>query len=323
MEWSDLRIFLQVARAGQMAGASKALGLDQSTTSRRIARLEEQTGVSLFERAGRRLTITQQGAKLLEAATRLESIIIRDVMSLADAQREIGGRVRIGTSEGFGAHYLAQRLPIIMEDYPELEIELVALPRNYSLGMREVDLAITMDRPETGDVRYKKLTSYSLGLYAEQGYFDQRARPQSIDDVASETWCGYIKDLLFTSELDLMTFESRAITPRFRTTSVTVQLQAVMAGACLSILPCYLASDHIGLERILPSSINLQRTYWIAVHSDLAESPRVRLLMQQIEQAVTRDRALFSPGASKAPSFADAFLEEAFSSTDAAVLQPA
>ena len=54
MEWGDIRIFLQVARAGQMAGASKPLGIDHSTISRRIARLEEQTGVPLFDRAGRR-----------------------------------------------------------------------------------------------------------------------------------------------------------------------------------------------------------------------------------------------------------------------------
>jgi ABC-type nitrate/sulfonate/bicarbonate transport system permease component len=55
--------------------------------------------------------------------------------------------------------------------YPNLEVELVALPRNYSLGMREVDIAITMDRPDTGDIRLKKLTSYALGIYGTPAYF--------------------------------------------------------------------------------------------------------------------------------------------------------
>ena len=104
-----IRAFLQVARARQMAGASRALGLDHSTISRRISRLEERTGVPLFDRAGRRVSLTEEGARLLAAAEKLESIIIRDVLSLGESRQDISGRVRIGTSEGFGAHYLVVR----------------------------------------------------------------------------------------------------------------------------------------------------------------------------------------------------------------------
>src|ERR1700743_1292337 len=100
MEWGDIRVFLKVARAGQMAGASRTLGLDHSTISRRIARLEEKMGASLFDRAGPGLMLTQQGTNLCCAAEKLESIIIRDVLSLGESRQEISGRVRIGTSEG-------------------------------------------------------------------------------------------------------------------------------------------------------------------------------------------------------------------------------
>lgn len=134
MEWGDIRVFLQVARTGQMAGATKALGLDHLTISRRIARLQEQTGVPLFDRAGRRLSLAEAGARLLAAGERVESIIVRDIVSLGESRQEIGGRVRIGTSEGFGAHYLAKRLPTMVAAYPGLEIDLVAptqlLPRH-------------------------------------------------------------------------------------------------------------------------------------------------------------------------------------------------
>jgi DNA-binding transcriptional LysR family regulator len=75
MEWGDIRVFLQVARAGQMARASKTLGLDHSTISRRIARLEEQTGVPLFDRAGRRLSLTEAGAKLLAAGEKSNRLL--------------------------------------------------------------------------------------------------------------------------------------------------------------------------------------------------------------------------------------------------------
>jgi len=294
VEWGDIRVFLQVARAGQMAGASRSLGLDHSTISRRIARLEEQTGVALFDRAGRR-RITEDGARLLEAAERLESIIIRDILPLGEARQRVSGRVRIGTSEGFGAHYLAQRLPAMTEPYPDLEVELVALPRSYSLGMREVDFAITMDRPDSGDVRFKKLTSYALGIYGAPAHFENRSRPSTLEDLSDQSWCGYIKELLFTSELDLMTFESQVITPKYRTTSVTVQLEAVLSGSVIAILPCYMASQRGGLERILANQVSIERSYWISVHGDLADSPRVRALMQAVERQVHLDRPLFLP----------------------------
>ena len=60
MEWSDIRVFLQVVREGTMAAATSVLRMDHSTISRRIARLEEETGVSLFERAGRRRVVEEE-----------------------------------------------------------------------------------------------------------------------------------------------------------------------------------------------------------------------------------------------------------------------
>lgn len=295
MEWGDIRVFLGVARAGQMAGATRTLGLEQSTISRRIVRLEEKMGVSLFERAGRRLSLTSEGSKLLAAAERLESIIIRDVMSLRESNREISGRVRIGTSVGFGAHYLAARLPLLGEMFPGLEIELVALPRTFSLGMRDVDIAIVMDRPETGDVRFKKLSSYVLAAYAQCDYFNSKKRPLVIEDLRDHRWCGYINELLYTTELDMMTFGDVVITPDLRTTEVTAQLEAVRSGAVMGILPCYMADIDPSLEMILPDLVRLERTYWMVVHSDLAESPRVRTVWQEIERWVHMDRALFIP----------------------------
>ncbi len=295
MEWSDIRVFLYVARAGQMAGASRSLGIDHSTISRRIARLEEGTGAALFDRAGRRLSLTEQGRALLAAAEKLEAIIIRDVLSLGEAQREIGGRVRIGTTEGLGAHYLASRLPALLQAQPALELELVALPRTYSLGMREVDVAITMDRPEAGDIRFKKLSDYELGIFAARAYLEREGRPQAVESLLDHAWCGYVDELLFTDALDMLAFGDVVVRPRYRTTSVTAQLGAVLAGTGMAVLPCYMATPHAALERVLPDAVRIERTYWLSVHGDLADSPRVRLVMDEIEHRVRSDRGLFLP----------------------------
>lgn len=295
MEWGDLRIFLQVARNGQMASAARELGIDHSTVSRRIARLEDDMSVSLFHRAGRRLGLTAEGSRLLHTSERLESIIIREVLRLAEDASAVAGRVRIGATEGFGAHYLAARLPRLLALHPKLEIELVAMPKSYSLAAREVDIAITIDRPQAGDIRFKKLSSYALALYGSRGYLAMHDTPLSMDTLSSHVWCGYIEELLFTPELELPLLGDHVVHPDFRSTSITAQLEAVRSGRAIAILPCYIGDRAHGIEAMLWDTLRLERTYWIAVHNDLAESTRIRAAMRAIERWVMEDRSLLLP----------------------------
>lgn len=295
MDWSDIRVFLQVVRTGTMVAATGVLHMDHSTISRRIARLEREAGVQLFERAGRRLILTAEGEKLVSSAQKLESIIVKEVLNLSEEGDRIAGAVRLGTTEEFGAHYLAPRLSALMAAYPALEIELVALPRNFSLATREVDLLVTLDRPVTGDARYKKLTCVEFGLYGSTDYFQGRSRPTKVADLSLETWCGHIKELLFTSELDLLPSALDEACVKYRTTSMTVQLGAALGGYALAALPCFVAATHPSLERLLPDDAVFRRTYWLAVHEDLAKYPRVRALMGALESQVERDHPLFVP----------------------------
>lgn len=293
MEWSDIRVFLQVVREGTMAAATHVLRMDHSTISRRILRLERETGVPLFERAGRRLTLTREGEKLVGAAERLESIVLQEVMSLSADVTKIAGQVRIGTTEEFGTHYLASRLHSLTEGHPDLEIELLALPKFYSLATREVDVVVTVDRPLVGDVRYKKLVDFEIGIYGSRDYFGDRERPTSVLDLYGETWCGYINELLATPETGLWAGTGVEIPAKYRTTSISVQLGAILGGYALAALPSFVASAHPALERILPAEIRHERTYWIAVHEDMAKSPRVRAVMGAIEATVDRDKEMF------------------------------
>lgn len=218
MEWSDIGVFLQVAREGSMVGATGRLRMDHSTISRELSRLGRQSGVQLFQRAGRRLALTNEGAKLVLAAEKLESIVLKEVLSLAGERKRIVGPVRIGTTEEFGGHYLAPRLSELTAAYPDLEIELVALPRNFSLATREVDVVVTLDRPATGDIRYRRLTELEFGVYGSAAYFNGRSRPTRIEELSLETWCGYISALLFTTQIDLPSLESDNICFKYRTT---------------------------------------------------------------------------------------------------------
>lgn len=297
MDWDDLRIFLQLARERQMSRAGKALGIDDTTVARRVARLEATLGVALVQRAGRRTVLTGEGEALALAAEEMESVALRKISGLGEDRRSVCGRVRVGAPEGLGVGWVARHLALLPAEHPGLETELVALPRTYSLARREVDIAITLDRPEAGQVSVQKLTDYTLDLYGTADYLHRAGTPASGADLAGHRFAGYIPDLLFTEELDFVRAEAGIpVVPVIRSTSVLAQVNAVASGAALGVLPTFLAAGVPGLVRVLPETFRLVRSYWISVHDDLRHLHRVRVVQAALLRRVKAERGLFVRG---------------------------
>lgn len=293
MDWDNIRVFLHVARTGRIIDAAQALALDHSTISRRLSKLEESLGVQLFERAGRRLRITSAGEELRRSAAKLESIVLREIGGLGAETTGMTGRVRIGAPEGLGVGYLGGRIAAIMQDYPTLEIELVALPQTYSLSSREADIAITLDRPHEGSLATRKLTDYALGFYATRAYLGRNGVPQALDDLTGHTLCGYITGLLHTKELAYLDVPDRKFAMRFASTSIIAQCAMIESGMGMGVLPAYLAAGKPLLVPVLQSSFLLRRSYWLSVHEDLRRHARIRKTVDLLTAAVRRERSLF------------------------------
>jgi DNA-binding transcriptional LysR family regulator len=293
LNWDNLRVFLAIARAGSMAGAAATAGLDQTTLSRRLSQLETALGSRLFERAGRRLTITAAGLHLKATAETLESSLWSNLAELASINGGAVGRVRIGAPEGLGLAYLSSRMGVILQGNPGVELELVALPQKFSLSSREVDIAITLDRPESGNLMVRKLTDYSLGFQAAQSYVERHGMPRTVQDLTQHTLCGYIPALLHTKELNYLTFDGITLRPQLMSTSIIGQRDIVLSGAALGILPDFVAAPHgARLTRVI-ERLRLKRSYWISVHDDLSRLDRIRSVIQTISDLVRSDRSLF------------------------------
>lgn len=295
MDWDDLRIFLSIARAGTVSEAARQLELDHSTVSRRLSNLETRLAIRLFDRAGRRLAINAAGEQLMRTAERLESGLLSDLAVLEAMQGSRVGTVRIGVPEGLGVGYLAGRLGGLAETYPEIALELVALPQNYSLAAREVDIAITLDRPEFGNIAVRKLTDYALQLFGTEAYFARHGRPTDTADLTGHSLCGYIPQLLYTPLLDYLVFEGRRINPAIKSTSVVAHLEMVRSGAAIGMLPVFMCA---GLPDLLPflDEARIVRSYWLTVHDDLRGVERIRIITDALAQLARQDRALFLPG---------------------------
>lgn len=291
MQWDDVRIFLAVARSGQILGAAKSLGLNHATVARRLTSLEDALGSKLLIRRTNGSELSGEGERFLLHAERVESAVLAAQEAVGGDSR-IDGTVRVGAPDGFGVAFLAPRLGELIERHPGLRVELVPVPRAFSLSRREADIAVTLERPREGRLVARKLTDYRLGLYAAPVYLAAHGMPATRDDLAGHRLVGYVEDLLYTASLDYTGEFLKGWRSSLAVSSSTGQTEAVRAGAGIGILHEFMASGDRGLVPVLPEH-TLTRSYWTVMHEDLRSVRRVALVAEFLSEVVMRDRAMF------------------------------
>lgn len=292
MNWDDVRVFLAVARAGQILAASRRLGLNHATVGRRIDALEAALGAKLFDRRPNGCETTREGASFLVSAERMEAEMLGARAQLGQAEAKLTGTVRIGAPDGFGTAFLAPRLGALAERHPGLTVQLVPVPRAFSLSRREADIAITVERPAQGRLVARRLVSYALGLYGATTYLDRFGRPGTVEELKAHRLVGHVDDLVYSSSLQYTSEIAPDWQSRFEISSALGQTEAVAAGAGIGILHAFIALGRPGLERVLPEQ-GIRRDYWLVTHETARDLARIRAVADFIAETVQRERAIF------------------------------
>lgn len=292
MNWDDARMFLAVARTGQILAASRRLGVNHATLSRRVSALEEALKTRLLIRRTNGCDLTAEGEAFLSAAERMETEMLAVQASIGRIDTAVAGTVRVGAPDGFGVSFLAPRLGRLTARHPELKIQLVPVPRSFSLSQREADIAITLERPEQGRLVSSKLTDYTLGLYASRDYLTENGTPETVEDLKAHRRVGYVEDLIFTASLNFTGEIMRSWDASFEISSATGQTEAVRSGAGVGILHDYIARQHDELVRLLPAS-TIRRAYWTTWHESARDLTRVRTVAEFVQELVRQEHAIF------------------------------
>lgn len=292
MNWDDVRVFLAVARAGQILAASRRLGLNHATVGRRLDALEAALGARLFERRPSGCLLTGEGEVLLPAAERMEAEAQSASALVGETDMALSGTVRIGAPDGFGTAFLAPRLKGLMERHPALVLQLVPVPRTFSLSRREADIAITVERPEHGRLVARRLVEYSLRLYAATSYLDRAGRPRRVEDLADHPLIGYVDDLLYSPSLQYTAEFVPGWQSRLEISSALGQSEAVAAGLGIGILHSFAAAGRPGMEQVLPGR-EIRREYWLVYHESARNLARVQAVARFIAELVEAERERF------------------------------
>jgi DNA-binding transcriptional LysR family regulator len=293
--WDDLRIFLAVAQAGSLTIAAQVLKIDPATVSRRIARLEMAHTTPLFSKSPKGYELTEAGHGLVAHVDAAQSSFSAGLGALRGDGEGLMGQIRIGAPDGCANFLLPQVCGQITKDYPELDIQIVALPRVLNLTRREADMAIGVSQPTAGRLIVQKIADYRLHLAASVELWDKFKEPKILNDLRGLPTVGYVQDMIFDKELDyLEPLGLRRV--QLASNSISVQMNLLRQGAGVGIVHDFALPFAPELRRILIDQLSLSRSFFLIRSADDRLNRRLNLfaevLLSGIRTEILRLEAL-------------------------------
>jgi DNA-binding transcriptional LysR family regulator len=276
-DWNLARAFLVTAEEGSLSAAARALGLTQPTLSRQVAGLEEELGVTLFERVGRGLELTPGGAELLEQVRAMGDAAVDLKLAAVGQSNTIKGNICISATDlvtNLVMPILVQKLRRL---HPDISVELIASDTLSDLRRREADIAIRAMQPGEPDLIARKIGDITGHLYASEKYLEQTGVPQSPEDLGDANFiCN--KSEMF---VNIMAGCGIKLTQRnfsITSESVITQWELVKRGLGIALLPDQLAGTEPGFHKVLADIQPFKGPLWLVVHKELRTSRRVRVV---------------------------------------------
>lgn len=277
MDWSDLRIFLAIARHGTLGAAARHVGQTQPTLGRRLRALEQALGHTLFQRTREGFVLTDEGQAALAHAERMEEEALALERDLAGAEATLEGVLRVTCSEWFGVTVLPPALAQFARLHPRVVVELLTDARLYSLPRREADLAFRIAPFDEPEVISRRLMRIPYAVYAREG-----APPPTPGDGAESSLL--VMDAAFGGMPDVAWIQRMLPNARIvsRSNNREVQARLCALGAGIAVLPCPLGDATPGIARVDLGEAPPGRDTWVGYHRDMRRMRRLRALLDLV-----------------------------------------
>lgn len=285
-DWNQVRAFLVTAEEGSFSAAARALGATQPTLGRQVAALEERLGVTLFERLGRSLSLTQSGLELLDHVRAMGDAASRVSLTASGQSQSIEGQVCITATDLFAMHILPDALRRLRELAPGIEIEVVASNDVRDLRRREADIAIRHARPEQPDLIAKLLRETTIHIYAATEYLDRIGRPKSPEDLTGAEFIGFDRSDRLIAYLNERGLNLTKNDFKLISESGAVTWEMVKQGLGIGVMAELIADRTPGVEPVLPDIEPSTIPVWLVTHRELHTSRRIRLVFEILAESL-------------------------------------
>lgn len=277
MEWDDFRYFDAVARRGSVRGAAEQLGVNASTVTRRLERLEEELGAVLFLRTGQRLNITTEG---VEVAQRVEEIGRHFRMletSLKGRDQRLAGPIRVSVPDVLAVNFLLQDLAPFADMYPEIELELLPRYQPIDLTTHDVDVVVRATEEPPDIMVGRRLAGLSLAAYATPEFL----QTHSLNGEARVPWVDWAtpSEVMYRyADIRERYFPQAQV--HIRCDQVEMQRASICAHLGMGLLPIFVGETDPRLIRVGDMPAQSSPTLWLLTHPDARSVRRIQVFLE-------------------------------------------
>jgi DNA-binding transcriptional LysR family regulator len=288
LDWNLVRAFCATADSGSLSAAARKLQLTQPTLSRQVAALEAALGVTLFERIGKRLVLTDTGLGLVEHARVMAGAA--DTMALAAAGRSqnVSGRVTISATDAVSAYLLPGLVARIREKAPQITLVILASDSISDIRRREADIAIRHVRPTEPELIARLVGEMTAHFYAAESWLAKNGVPGSMAELCEADLLGFEPVEQFTEQLRAAGIPVSADRFRIVSGNSVVLWEMVRGGVGICMMLKEIAELMPGVIRLLPALPGIKVPVWLVSHRELHTSRRVRLVFDTLAKELSR-----------------------------------
>ncbi|HAT32429.1 MAG TPA: LysR family transcriptional regulator [Janthinobacterium sp.] len=289
--FEHIEVFVAIARARSLTGASIATGIAQATISRQLTALEERLGCRLFLRSTRAISLTERGELFLRHALRLQEGVAEAEDALREGEGKPRGRIRVACSNGFAKKLLIPMLSEWQGRYPEVRIELLLSDQLSQLVEEGVDVAFRIGSLQESGLFARTVGSFERFVVAAPEYLKLHGRPDRPQQL-SRHQCILLSSL---ERPDLWHFdgaeggEAIQVAGRLGMSTLDAVYEAVLAGLGVAIVPAWFCVDELAdgrVSRLLADFPLSPRTISAVTAARGAAGGKIALFVEFVEAAL-------------------------------------
>lgn len=181
---NDMAMFVEVVKAKGFRRAAEAIGVPNSTLSRRISGLEKAIGLRLLHRTTRKIELTEAGLIYFDRCKRIIDEARLAHEQLGEMVAQPSGVLRASLPVDFANIFLTPLIAEFARRYPGISFEFDLTPRRIDLITEPVDVVIRMGEPANSNLIARLLTRMPRYLYASPRYIELFGEPDQPADLA-------------------------------------------------------------------------------------------------------------------------------------------
>lgn len=286
LDWNQLKAFLHTAQTGSLSAAARKLGLTQPTLSRQVAAIEQQMGVTLFERVGKAMVLTSTGLDLLEHARAMGTAAEALGLAASGRSQAVGGVVSVSATDAIATYVLPPIMQRLRAQEPGIAVEVISSNALSDLLRREADIAIRHVQPEQPDLIARLVREAQACFYASDAWVQTHGHPRTPEDATRAVFVGSDRNGQYLAYLRQYGLNLSEDNFSCYSDHTALHWELVRQGMGIGAMMDEIARETPGMVRVLDDVPPLRFPIWLVSHRELRTSRPIRVVFEALAEGL-------------------------------------